>query len=251
MIGCQKEEDTSNQDILDNSALEIEEYIIAGLDYQHALNIFNKEIKSIDFSKLSTYQDANGNTVMNIPTSVRIEEKSKVFNEKKKLLLGKCPQIISCSSSVRRNYIQKCLQHSSKVNEKALELGIKINQPRLKGFTYEMYNNSDHCTYLDNQLSSNNNNYVEIVLIVFADGKSMTYIDSDFTPSSCFYPLLYKINSTNKWYTSLYSNSPIQYIAHTHRGGNSDPSDEDIAGKEDYPGLEHRIYTSGCNATAY
>jgi hypothetical protein len=249
LTSCHKEDNAYNsQDILDNSSLEIEEYIIAGLDYQHALNIFNNEIKNIDFSKLTTYQDSKGNTIVNIPTSVCIEEKVKIFNKKKKLLLDKCPQIVSISSDTRRSYIQKCLQNSSKVNEKALELGININQLRLKGFTYEMYSNNNHCAYLDDQLSSNNSNYVEIILIVFENGRSMTYIDSSFTSSTCFYPPLYKNNTTNKWYTSLYNSSPIDYIAHTHRGS-SEPSSDDY--DYNYPGLRQGIYTSGCNVNIY
>jgi hypothetical protein len=250
MTGCQKEENISNQDILENSSLEIEEYIIAGLEYQHALNIFNNEIKNIDFSKLDTYQDSKGNTIVNIPTSVSIEEKTKIFNEKKKLLLDKCPQIVLLTSDIRMDYFQQCIQNSININKKALELGININRVRLKGFSLELHNDNDYCTYLDAQLSNNNSNYVEIVLNLFEDGTSMTYIDSRNSPSGCYFPALYRKASNNKWYVMIHDNSPISYIAHTHRYS-SNPSPEDIASKVDYPGLEHRIYTSGCNTTTY
>jgi hypothetical protein len=139
---------------------------------------------------------------------------------------------------------------SSNINKKALELGIVINQPRLKGFSYELHNNNDYCAYLDSHLSTNNSNYVEIVLIVFENGTSMTYVDSRNTPSSCYYPVLYKKHSNNKWYVMMRDDSPISYIAHTHRS-NGGPSDADIADKANYPGLENRIYTSGCNTVVY
>ncbi|MDR0604489.1 MAG: hypothetical protein LBG80_09335 [Bacteroidales bacterium] len=246
MTGCQKEYNNDSHDILDDSSLEIEEYIIAGLDYQHALNTFSNEIKNIDFSKISRSQDSKGNIVVHISTSVCIEEKVRTFNEKKKLLLDKCPQIVSFSSKVRSDYFQQRMRNSAIINEKALELGININKPRLKNWSYESYSDNSYIAYLDSQLSSSN--YVEIVLIVFENGTAMTYIDSRNTSSECWYPTLYKQN--NKWYVVLNNSSPIDYIAHTHRYSNT-PSAQDLASSWSYPGLDERIYTSGGNTTAY
>lgn len=247
MVGCQQEDDIYNQtqtELLDNVSFELEEYMIAGLDYQYALNIFNSEIKNIDFSKLNTFQDPERNTIVNIPTSVSIEEKAKIFNEKKKQLLDKCPQIISFSSQTRRDYFQQRMQNSSNISKKMLDLGIHINQPRLKGFSYESFSNNDHCTYLDSQIASTG--YVEIVLMVFEDGTSVAYIDDTFTSTTCNYPPLAKQNG--KWYWSGYSSSAISYIAHTHRYSSSpSPSDYDY----NYPGLQQGIYTSGCNVNIY
>jgi hypothetical protein len=252
MTGCQEEANPdNNQELLDNSSLEIEEYIIAGLDYKHALDIFNSEIKDIDFLKLSTSQDSKGNTVVYIPTSVNIEEKSEIFNEKKKLLLDKCPQIISLASTIRRNYFQQHIQNSSAINEKVLELGIVINQPRLKDWSYENHTNDSYCDYLDTHLKSSE--YVEIVLIVYEDGTTITYMDSRNTSTECWYPVLYKKVSTGKWYTMspLPTNSPISYIAHTHSNNDTNASSTDIANSALYPGLTEYIYTSGCNYTEY
>jgi hypothetical protein len=85
ITGCQKEENFYDQQqyLLENS-LELEEYIIAGVDFQHALNTFNTEIKNINFSQLNTSKDTKGNLIVYIPTSVSIEEKSNILNEKKK-----------------------------------------------------------------------------------------------------------------------------------------------------------------------
>ncbi|GHT24539.1 hypothetical protein FACS189430_09610 [Bacteroidia bacterium] len=82
LVGCQEREN-NDIELLDESSLEIEEYIIAGLDYQQALNIFNSEIKNIDFSRIEKSIDVKGNIIVKIPTSVSIEEKARTFNEKK------------------------------------------------------------------------------------------------------------------------------------------------------------------------
>jgi hypothetical protein len=242
--GCTNEDEAYTENDITNS-IAMEEYVIAGLDYQQSLNTFNNEIRNIDFSKLKSYQDTKGNIVINIPTSVCIEEKEKIFNEKKKALLEKYPQIVSFSSKTRLNYFQKCIRNSSNINSKILELGIPINQPRLKEYIYETFDNNDYIAYLDSQIS--NSNYVEIVLIVFEDGTVMTFIDSTNTSTKCTYPTLSK-KTNGKWYTSLRDSSAILYIAHTHRYSNL-PSPEDLADKLD--GLDERIYTSGGNTKKY
>jgi hypothetical protein len=92
LTGCQKG-DNNSQDILDNSFSEIEEYIMAGIEYQHALNAFNKEIKNIDFSKLNTYQDSKGNIIVDIPTSVSIEERLGFLMKRNNCYLINVPKL--------------------------------------------------------------------------------------------------------------------------------------------------------------
>ena len=242
MVGCQKEEDDNNNII---NSVEMEEFIIAAFHYQHALNLFNREIKKIDFFTLNTSQDPEGNTIVNIPTSVSIEEKAKILNDKKKLLFDKWPKIVSLSSLTRSGYIQQTMQNSSKVNKKMLEWGILINQPRLKGFTFESFTCDNVSSYLDSQLASSG--YVEVVIILFADGTAMTYIDDKNDANTANYPTIVKMSNGN-WYFSLHSDSPISSIGHTHQYSD-DPSTADQLTRFD--GLPEFIYTSGSNFNYY
>lgn len=86
--GCQKQDyDYSEKDDLDPALLnspELEEYIIAGADFQQTLNIFKDEISKIDFSKLEFVEETPGKKIMRLPISVHIEEKSRIFKEKRK-----------------------------------------------------------------------------------------------------------------------------------------------------------------------
>jgi hypothetical protein len=242
MAGCQKEENVYNSpDLLDNSSLEIEEYIIAGLDYQHTLNLFNKEIQTIDFLKLSTHQDSQGNMIVNIPISVSIEEKILIFNEKKKLLLEKCPQIASLAPETICNYFQGVARNSSNITRKILDLGLDINTPRLKKGTVETFNNSsEYYTYLASYV--NNSNYVETFIVIFTNGTAITYTDNRNTSSTCYSPGF--TQSNGQWYVNGYPDKPVARVAHTHIYSNT-PSPADIAFKNNHPGLSTGIYYSG------
>jgi hypothetical protein len=96
--GCSNENIVSLQeqrDIPDKNSLELEEFIIAGLDYQHALNVFSDEVKKNDFSKIEPFKNSEGEMSVYIPTSICIEEKKAIMEEKKAALLEKYPQFLS------------------------------------------------------------------------------------------------------------------------------------------------------------
>jgi hypothetical protein len=242
MTGCQQEDDFQDQkSLLENVSLELEEYIMAGLDFQHTVNTFNDEIKKIDFSKLNIHLDSKGNKTVYIPTSVSIEEKARVFNEKKRLVLEKCPEIASFSSKTMNNYFQESIQNSVNINNKMLELGISADKPRLKKGTVENFDNSDdYCAYLAEYVNSAN--YVETFLVVFEDGSAITYTDNRNTSSTCYDPGFSQ--SGDQWYVNGYPNKPVSYVAHTHVNSDT-PSPADITFRDDHPGLNTAIYYSG------
>jgi hypothetical protein len=225
-------------DNLDNSiinSVELEEYIITGLDYKQSLNTFNNEIRNVYLSKLKTYQDSKGNMIVNIPTSVSIEEKGKIFNDKKKLLLDKYPQLCTKSQKAKRDYLNNVLNNSLKVQNMFIELKIQNNHIRLKGNSFEYMSSDDLCSYLASYVNSSS--YVELVVIIFQDGTAATYSDTRNNINTCYYPTM--IISNNTYY---FTNKPVSMIAHTHLYSGT-PSTTDITNS--YPGLQESIYYSG------
>lgn len=246
VTGCEGIETDGMGNAIEESS-EMEEYILAGLDFQHSLNQFRQELKEIDILSLTSTLDARSNLVINLPTKISIEIKAKNFNTKKKALLEKHPELKSLKSVKRLDHIKETVDNSLRIAKSIMEFEFS-NQPRLRSDVAEVGNyesEADAFSFLDQQLASPN--YVEVVLIVFTDGTAMTYIKDDFTAESCYYPRLKKVNG--EWY--LYSSQfpkPIQYIAHTHQYS-TDPSQEDLDTRLD--GLDERIYTSGGNTNSY
>ena len=239
--GCYKESDVefdhNTASVIANS-LELEDYIIAYTEFQEAFATFNTEIKNIDFSKLRKNRNTEGNLVMHIPTSVCIENKVNVLNEKKKLLINKYPELVSFSSEIRQKCFQQGVEKSLILSRKHLKSGINIYQPRLKSGSAEFFTNG-YCDYLADQVVSSN--YVEVILLIFQDGTSMAYIDENATVNSSSMDL-YQHPSTGDWYSSYYLNSPIETFVHTHINSEY-PSQVDIDNK--LSGLNYAIYYSG------
>jgi hypothetical protein len=239
--------DSINQDKIANSK-EFEEFILAGIEYQNALNSFKKELKSIDFSKIDVVKNSKGEMVLQIPTSISIEDDAKAFNNKKKSLLEKYPDFSSKSISSINTCFQQSISKSSKIKKRMTALKPSLNQPRFKSHTSEYYyNNDDLFTFLDTYLTTST--YTEVVIIVLKNGTSIVYSDSEYTSSTCGYPPLLKYQG--EWYLLRNQTSPIKFIAHTHRY-TSTPTDPDDYDYENlYPGLNQAIYTSGGNYNHY
>ncbi|MDR2423392.1 MAG: hypothetical protein LBD59_01540 [Prevotellaceae bacterium] len=225
------------------TSVELEEFIVAGLDFQKSLNIFQNEIKNIDFSKLETSLDTEENMIVNIPTSVCIEEKAEILNEKKQALLERYPQFVSLTLTAKHNYLQQCVKKSLHLNNKLIEMNIRINKPRIKSYTIENYGSvNDVLVYLASYMNSAN--YVEIFIIVFEDGSVKTYSDSRNTSNNCYSPGF--TYSNGKWYLAghILNHSPVAWVAHTHRYSTT-PSDKDKNFKNQHSGLIVKIYYSG------
>jgi hypothetical protein len=246
--GCYKESDTefedSVTDIIANSP-ELEDYIMADIEFQEAFNIFNTEIKNIDFSKLSNAQNAEENSVLYIPTSVCIESKANLLNEKKKLLISAYPQLNSFSPEVRQKCFQQALENSPTLSRKILESGINIYQPRLKGGSVEFLNKDNFLPYLAQRVGSSD--YVEVIILIFKDGTVMAYTDYNATPYSSSITL-YQNPTTGEYYTPYYAFSTVKTHIHTHTSG-PEASSTDIQNKKS--GIEYKIYYSGSINYAY
>jgi hypothetical protein len=241
IIGCQKEEDTyPKEDEIVNS-VELEEYIIAASDFKQSLAVFEKELCKVDFSKLEVTYDTDGREIMRLPVSVSfimIEEKIRIFNEAKQALLEKYPQFTSFALYMREKYFQRCIQNSLNVSDRLLELGINFSLPLLKGVTIETWSGTGLASFLSSWV--NNANYVEVYIIRHENSTNSIYIDDRNTANTCY---LSYTKKDGKYYIDG-NNSPIAYIAHTHRNSKN-PSTADIAAKAQMPGIPHYIYYNG------
>ena len=242
---CQKQDyDYSEKDDLDPALLnspELEEYIIAGADFQQTLNIFKDEISKIDFSKLEFVEETPGKKIMRLPISVHIEEKSRIFKEKKEALLTKHPLFSSLSESTKYDYFRICIQNSIKVNNRLLELGIDINQPTTKAsYTEGFENKYSVLGYLAEWMQ--NSNYTEVIIIVFEDGSAtIIHDDENFTPTQATIPSLGYDGKGNFYY----DNKKIDFVGHTHTSG-PEPNGKDLENPDgQYTGLDQAIYYDG------
>jgi hypothetical protein len=246
MQSCSSDDELSGDRGDDNiiNSVELEEYIIAASDFKQSLAIFEKEINKVDFSKLEVSYDKDGRKITRLPASVAsvgIEEKLQIFNEKKEALLEEYPQFASFTLDKSKTYFQQSIQNSLNVSSKLLELGINFYQPLLKGGTYETYNSQPS---LLSFLSSwvNSPDYVEVFIIAYTNGSLATWIDSENTTHSSGISIYTKYN---KHFTDVGGNSSaIVWVAHTHRTSSSAGA-ADIAFKNKYPHMGHRIYYNG------
>jgi len=82
----------------------------------------------------------------------------------------------------------------------------------------------DVLKYLANWMEKSD--YVEIVVIKYADGTIATYVDDRNTATEFHLPLETKNNDGKRYFPAGGSNSPVTYIAHTHKSG-SEPQGKD------------------------
>jgi hypothetical protein len=248
MTGCQKEEYEPLDDVILNSS-ELEEYIIAGADFQQSLANFSEKLNEIDFSTLEIDSAVNGwKKVVYLPVSLtganEIEEKVQMFNKKKDALQRKFPQLISFKDGMGEKYFQQCIQNSVNVNSALLKLGINLSKPLLKnGGNEGTFSNYPNTFYLFNFLDSwvNSHNYVEAIILKFSDGYWGVYIDSQNTPYISHINLTKRTNNGNiEWY---YNGRRIVEFGHTHEAGISGPNPS--SGDDPYPGVDNFIYYRG------
>ena len=244
--GCGKEEDEPlNENILNSN--ELEEYIIAGADFQKSLAIFTSELNKIDFSKLDFSYDTEGNKVRHLPAgsvSFRIEEKLHAFFEKRDALGKKFPHFSSFREEIGKKYFQDCIQSSVNLKSKLMELGYKPSSPLLKNGS-EQYDVMENWVFLQSYLYSwlNSPGYQEVVLIFYADGTVYVYHSPNayYDPKTNTYytsaPPMTQSSNGNYYYTSGGSSTPVVGIAHTHKYS-SNPSPGDGA----VPGIPNSIY---------
>ena len=251
--GCQKQDyDYSEKDDLDPALLnapELEEYIIASAEYRYTMDLFQIEIKKVDLLNLKFVKGANGEKIAYLPISVDIEDKIRNLKEKEDILFRRYPQFTALTKNTKKDYVRNCIKNSLNVNKKLLELGININQPMTKGGTSEAFGNMEDLTnYLTEEMSSST--YREIVIIVYKDGRIVTYQD-DANTYTYYQVKLKKVTNTitgnSKYYypeTSQNDSDEIAYMAHTQKSG-FDPTDLDMEQAGKWDGLDMRIYHDG------
>jgi hypothetical protein len=146
-IGCSQEEDELLYEAILNSA-ELEEYVIAGADFQQSLAVFTAGLNKIDFSTLEVTYEPGWVKVVHLPvSSVGIEEKIKNLNEKKKVLLKKFPQFAS-SLENSKEYFRQSIENSVNVRSELLKLGFNSSNPLLKSGSEGSFSNWPNTFYI-------------------------------------------------------------------------------------------------------
>ena len=219
---CSMEEDEPL--LLDDAILnssELEEYIIAGAEYNNALTNFTNELSKIDFSTLNVTYDADGRKVVHLPVTfiedIKFSEKERSLYEKKEAFLKKIPQFSSFSEDLGKRYFQQCVQYSVKVKTEFLKLGINTVRPKLK--SGNEINIDENFSYLMWQMYNwtNNPNYVEVYLVGYADGTYEVVQMPGASPSIGGDPFLYNIvNNTTMYYPPYPYGKIVTSIGHTH-----------------------------------
>jgi len=237
--GCQSEQEglTSSTDKAIVESVELENFILAGIEYQQVIKDFRNAIAKVDFSPLIA-QAKEGQKVIPLSGMPEIEGKYLELEQTRKDLLKKFPQFGHDTKQNRLLTLQKCENFSQVIARKLLDIDPSFSRPRLKRYTIENYANS---TTLNNFLSSyvNSPNYVEIFMVVFEDGSAVTMLHNTNTTTECKAPTFYK-EDDGKYHAPGY-NSPIAYVAHTHIYRSS-ASGEDSIYKQQSPDLICKIY---------
>jgi len=105
LAGCQKEQENEPLDEAILNSSEMEEYIIAGVDFIQSLAVYREKLTKIDLSQLEITQDAEGRKVMFLQEAVApltLKDEARIFEEKKEALLRKFPQFDSFSDEIKK-----------------------------------------------------------------------------------------------------------------------------------------------------
>ena len=229
---CQKEKyPDENMDAEIAQSAEMENYIVAGYELQAALNEFQNELSKVDFSKLEFVPDTDGKSVMHLPfQTLDFDTKLRTLNERKQVLQSRFPELASFASERREGIIESCIAKSVVVSTKLLDMGINVFQPMTKRMI-EPWMDSEDFRFLINWSAYSGDRYVEAMMIVFADGRTTTYIGPGNTPISASLPY---VKSNGNAYFANDRTSPIRALIHTHsaiHGIAPEPSAEDLSGK--------------------
>lgn len=244
---CQKEkypDDAIDAQIA--KSVEMENYIVAGYELQTALVEFQKELNKVNFSKLEFVPNAEGIMSIQLPIqSLVFEAKLNALNNQKRELHRKFPQLVSFTSERRESIIESCIANSVIVSTKLLDMGINIFQPMTKRMI-EPWMDSEDYRFLGNWIAYSGDRYVEVMMIVFADGHTTTYGSPNNTPINAELPTYYR--GGNRYFLHDDS-SPIRVLIHTHSdrmGVSPDPSALDMGGKfKDVDNVTYGIYYKG------
>ncbi|MBQ9202124.1 MAG: hypothetical protein IJ154_07140 [Bacteroidales bacterium] len=235
-LGCQN---VSNECIVETieQSEELQDYLIACMDLDESFIAFSEDLRSLDTSLIRKTIGYKGEVVLYLPTNTHIETYVKSYNETKKRLRKKFPQIKRLKEEEKLNCIESCINDNITLKEK-IE---RYHTYRLltKSTTYTFNTETDAFSYLENQIASPN--YVEVILISYTDGVYKAHISDGATSTSCSINMSH---NQNGWYTTdFYSDVTVSYLAHTHRYS-SRPSRSDENFKESHPGLTLYIYTT-------
>lgn len=221
LLGCEKERTDDFFDPAIANSPKMEAYVIAKYDLQQSIIDLRTYLGRIDLSKLEWVEE-NGRMVMHLPgIPPKIEAKVAALNEANSALLSEFPQIASFSSQTKGDYLQYCTQNSVAVNNRLLDLGINAYQVTTKRFIDEW---GDVMDFLDGHMGSHN--YVEVVIIGYADGGSYIYTDSRNTSSRAYYPMFTRRSDGRGYYPEGGDNSAVVMVAHTHRYSSTPSSDD-------------------------
>lgn len=219
------------------SAQELERVIIAGYDLKQTMNVFERDLKAINFSEIYEHKE-QGLRVVRILSFDILIVKLNEFNESKKLLYNKYPELESLSIKELNDYMHSCMHKSRTVCNKLLDFGIDIYQPKSKSSFTESYNDYNN---LGQFLAEwvNDPNYVEAAIYILANGQSIVDVYDDSTANESRFQ--YYSGSDGNIYYDEYASQQIVQVIHTHTGSQV-PSSTDYKG---YFGVPMAIYYSG------
>ena len=251
--------DLEDEIVIDESILfspELEEFFIAGVDFERSLDIFINELNTVDFSKLEVSYDAEGRKMRKLPVgsvSIEIDKKIQIVNEKKATLLKKFPQFASMRKEICIAYFNQSMKNSANIKSEFLKLGINLSSPKLKNgaeeggygtfhFMDECYFNSFMNWWMGSEYSSS---YVELFIIIYADGTIGTYRHPNATDKWTTIAIT-NGNDGKKYFPEGGSSSHIIEVAHTHKSGPHPTTDSEGLIKEGIvPGVPNSIYYNG------
>jgi len=243
---CNKEEDMPlvlDEEILNST--ELEEFVIAGIDFYQSLAIFSEGLKKLNYFDLEVTYDAEGREIRHIPPAlignIRIEEKIYALNIQKDKLRKKYPQLISFRKDIGGKYIEHSIKHSVNVKTEMLRMGIDIARPKLKNgnepWDVILSWFAEDLPILFNQLMNwvNSSGYKELAILVNVDGSFTTYLDPAATDTSCSVP--FDIINGKRYF----GGKQVWGFGHTHKYSPS-PSDADSASARNRPDIAHFIF---------
>jgi len=251
MQSCSKDEEPVLDEAILNSS-ELEEFIIAGADFQQSLAAFTASLNKIDLSILESSYNADGRKVLYLPASVasiEIEKKIQSFNEKRDALRKKFPQFTSFRKGISKEYFQHSIENSVNVRTEFLKLGINLSQPKLKNgneVIYSTYNCGNLSGFLESWV--NYGLYVEVYIIYYMDG-GIEVIRTEGAQVNNAGDLGFQTQAG----TTYLNSRAVSSVGHTHTdeyGGSTPtpPDPNDPNAPHDYwnlPGTSRFIYHNG------
>jgi hypothetical protein len=239
MQSCSNDDDFAENETVNSP--ELEDFIMTDIELQQSLKTLEKELAKVDFANLETFIE-NGKKITYLPATIRslnIEDKIALMNGKKEALFNKYPQLSTLNRHDFANYINRCIKQSIRINEFFLEKKINIYQPVLKSVIseYSFDTVSQLIGHLYNWTFAPD--YVEVYIVFFTDGTHLVVLDSLNTTSQS--TLTFYGNATAGYY---FNGKQISSLAHTHRNS-YEPSDTDLASRQNTPNLPRSIYYNG------